>query len=68
MPQSHRPTSSVPGRRVRQPAVAGKFYPADPDDLGRRLARALTGDELVLVKASRGVRLEKAIPHILPAT
>jgi len=33
MPQSHRPTSSVPGRRVRQPAVAGKFYPADPDDL-----------------------------------
>jgi UDP-N-acetylmuramoyl-tripeptide--D-alanyl-D-alanine ligase len=40
----------------------------DPDELGRRLARKLTGDELVLVKASRGVQLEKAIPHFLPSS
>lgn len=40
----------------------------DPDELGRRLARKLNGDELVLVKASRGVQLEKAIPHFLPST
>jgi UDP-N-acetylmuramoyl-tripeptide--D-alanyl-D-alanine ligase len=40
----------------------------DPDELGRRLARKLAGDELVLVKASRGVQLEKAIPHFLPSS
>src|SRR6266480_1848607 len=33
MPQSHRPAGSAPGARVRPPAVAGKFYPADPDEL-----------------------------------
>jgi UDP-N-acetylmuramoyl-tripeptide--D-alanyl-D-alanine ligase len=38
----------------------------DPDHLGRLLAPRLRGDELVLVKASRGVHLERAIPHLIP--
>jgi UDP-N-acetylmuramoyl-tripeptide--D-alanyl-D-alanine ligase len=37
------------------------------DELGKRLAPRLKGDELILVKASRGMQLEKAIPHLLPA-
>ncbi len=41
---------------------------ANPDELGRRVAARLKGNELVLVKASRGVQLEKAIPHFLPTT
>jgi UDP-N-acetylmuramoyl-tripeptide--D-alanyl-D-alanine ligase len=61
--------------------VVGQFVPAferqaarlgdrlitapDPDTLGARLAARLTGGELVVVKASRGVRLERAIPHLL---
>jgi UDP-N-acetylmuramoyl-tripeptide--D-alanyl-D-alanine ligase len=39
----------------------------DADQLGARLAPRLRGDELVLVKASRGVQLEKAISHMLPS-
>ena len=38
----------------------------DPATLGRRVADRLSGDEVVLVKASRGVRLEQAIPFIIP--
>lgn len=38
----------------------------DPDTLGVRLAERLRGDELILLKASRGVRLERVIPHLLP--
>ena len=41
---------------------------ADPEDLGRRVASRLHGDELILVKASRGVQLERAIPFLLPST
>ncbi|UCG85980.1 MAG: UDP-N-acetylmuramoyl-tripeptide--D-alanyl-D-alanine ligase [Gemmatimonadota bacterium] len=37
----------------------------DPDTLGRALAQRLKGNELVLVKGSRGVRMERAIPHLL---
>ncbi len=37
----------------------------EPDALGRALARRLNGNELVLVKGSRGVRMERAIPHLL---
>jgi UDP-N-acetylmuramoyl-tripeptide--D-alanyl-D-alanine ligase len=40
----------------------------DPEELGRRLAARIRGNELVLVKASRGVRLENAIPHFFRAT
>ncbi len=62
-------------------AVTGAFVPAfagwadrlddrliaadDPATLGRLVAERLAGDELVLVKASRGVRLEQAIPFII---
>jgi len=34
--------------------------------LGERLAARLRGDEFVLVKGSRGVRLEQAIPFLVP--
>jgi UDP-N-acetylmuramoyl-tripeptide--D-alanyl-D-alanine ligase len=38
----------------------------DPATLGRLVADRLLDDEVVLVKASRGVRLEQAIPFIIP--
>jgi UDP-N-acetylmuramoyl-tripeptide--D-alanyl-D-alanine ligase len=38
---------------------------ADPETLGRLVAGRLSGDELVLVKGSRGVHLEHAIPYLL---
>ena len=41
---------------------------ADPEDLGRRIAPRLEGDELILVKASRGVQLERVIPFLLPSS
>jgi UDP-N-acetylmuramoyl-tripeptide--D-alanyl-D-alanine ligase len=41
---------------------------ADPEELGRRVASRLQGDELILVKASRGVQLERAIPFFLPSS
>ncbi|HEX9730241.1 MAG TPA: UDP-N-acetylmuramoyl-tripeptide--D-alanyl-D-alanine ligase [Gemmatimonadales bacterium] len=37
----------------------------DPDTLGRRVAERLTGTEVVLIKASRGVRLEQVLPYLL---
>jgi UDP-N-acetylmuramoyl-tripeptide--D-alanyl-D-alanine ligase len=62
-------------------AVVGEFVPAferyadqlaerlltadDPDSLGRDLAKRLEGNELVLVKGSRGVHMEDAVPHLL---
>jgi len=36
----------------------------DPPTLGRRLRNRLAGNELVLLKASRGMRLERVIPHL----
>jgi UDP-N-acetylmuramoyl-tripeptide--D-alanyl-D-alanine ligase len=63
-------------------AVTGQFVPAfrrhasllgerlltadDPPTLGKRLAGRLEGTEVVLVKASRGIRLERAIPYLIP--
>jgi MEMO1 family protein len=41
MPQSHRPLASGPGPRVRLPAVAGKFYPADAEELARLVDQLL---------------------------
>lgn len=38
----------------------------DPDALGAQLAGRLRGNEAVLLKASRGVRLERALAHLLP--
>jgi UDP-N-acetylmuramoyl-tripeptide--D-alanyl-D-alanine ligase len=62
-------------------AVTGAFAPAfdpwrtelgdrlivspDADTLGAALAQRLTGGELVLLKASHGVHLECAIPHLI---
>ncbi len=39
---------------------------ADPESLGRALARRLRGDELIVLKASRGVRLERILPFLSP--
>ncbi len=39
----------------------------DPATLGERLARRLDGREFVLLKASRGMRLERVIPHLIPS-
>lgn len=39
---------------------------ADADALGRAVAARLTGGELVLLKASRGVQLERALRHLAP--
>ena len=36
----------------------------DVDALGPRLKAALRGDEIVLLKASRGVALERVLPHL----
>jgi len=38
----------------------------DPDELGKVVAARLSGNEVVLLKASRGVRLERALAHLLP--
>jgi UDP-N-acetylmuramoyl-tripeptide--D-alanyl-D-alanine ligase len=38
---------------------------ADADALGRAITPRLPASALVLVKASRGVRLERALPHLL---
>jgi UDP-N-acetylmuramoyl-tripeptide--D-alanyl-D-alanine ligase len=61
-------------------AVVGEFVPAmedaaprlgdrlvkaaDPLDLGPRLATRLRGDELIFLKASRGVALERIFPYL----
>jgi len=61
-------------------AAVGEFVPAfephravlgerlitapDADALGPRLKTALTGDEIVLLKASRGVALERVLRHL----
>jgi UDP-N-acetylmuramoyl-tripeptide--D-alanyl-D-alanine ligase len=39
---------------------------ADPASLGKLLGPRLKGDEFVLMKASRGVQLERAIPFLMP--
>lgn len=37
----------------------------DPESLGKQVASRMPHDALVLLKASRGVRLERAVPHLL---
>jgi UDP-N-acetylmuramoyl-tripeptide--D-alanyl-D-alanine ligase len=37
----------------------------DAEELGKKLAPRIKGNELVLLKASRGVRLERVLPHLL---
>jgi UDP-N-acetylmuramoyl-tripeptide--D-alanyl-D-alanine ligase len=49
----------------RQHLGARLVTAADTDGLGRAVAARLKGDELVLLKASRGVQMEKAIPHLV---
>lgn len=64
-------------------ALVGEFVPAfaslrdrfggtlleapDAERMGPLLARALRGDELVVLKGSRGVTLERILPAILPS-
>ena len=38
---------------------------ADAEELGKKLAPRIKGNELVLLKASRGVRLERVLPYLL---
>ena len=57
----------VPALERRRDVLGNRLVTADdPDALGRTVAARLGGDELVLLKASRGVRLERALPHLLP--
>jgi UDP-N-acetylmuramoyl-tripeptide--D-alanyl-D-alanine ligase len=49
----------------RQHLGARLLTAADADALGRAVAGRLEGGELVLLKASRGVQMEKAIPHLI---
>ena len=50
----------------RHRAALGEHLLTAPDaaELGPRLRAALRGDEVVLVKASRGVALERVLPHL----
>jgi len=49
----------------RRPLGARLIVAPDADALGRAVAPRLKGGELVLLKASRGVQLEKAIAHLM---
>lgn len=58
----------VPALETRAAELGDRLVVADtPDALGRRLASRLGsgGEELILIKASRGVGLERALPHLL---
>jgi len=51
---------------ARSRELGDRLVVADsPDALGKRLASRLQGDELILLKASRGVALERALPPLL---
>lgn len=57
----------VPAFERHHDLLAGRLVIADEaKELGRRVASRLVGSEFVLLKASRGVQLERALPHILP--
>jgi MEMO1 family protein len=60
VPQSHRPSGPVSGRRVRQPAVAGTFYPADPAELTALVDRLL---DTVPAPAGEDPALAYVVPH-----
>lgn len=56
----------VPAFRPHAAALGDRLVTApDADALGRAVAARLPASALVLVKASRGIRLERAIPHLL---
>ncbi len=38
----------------------------DPGAVGKLVAARLAGNELILLKGSRGVHMERALPHLLP--
>jgi len=55
----------VPAFEPHRAALADRLISApDTDALGRRLKAALTGNEIVLLKASRGVALERVLRHL----
>ncbi len=57
----------VPALERHRSALGDRLIVADDaDDLGRAVAGRLRGNEFILLKASRGMRLERAIPHLLP--
>jgi UDP-N-acetylmuramoyl-tripeptide--D-alanyl-D-alanine ligase len=57
----------VPAFEAHAAALGARLLTAeDPATLGARVAERLKGRELVLLKASRGVRLERALPHLVP--
>ncbi len=56
----------VPAFAPHAAALGDRLLTADdPATLGEQLARRLDGDEFVLVKGSRGVQMERALPHLL---
>jgi UDP-N-acetylmuramoyl-tripeptide--D-alanyl-D-alanine ligase len=72
--------AEIAGRRPALVAAVGEFVPAfeayrgllgdglltaaDAEELGPKLRAALRGDEIVLLKASRGVALERVLRHL----
>jgi UDP-N-acetylmuramoyl-tripeptide--D-alanyl-D-alanine ligase len=52
-----------------RPALGDRLVTATTAQaLGKALRKRLAGDELVLLKASRGMALERALPHLLNRT
>jgi UDP-N-acetylmuramyl pentapeptide synthase len=57
----------VPAFEPHRAALGDRLLTAaDPASLGKLLGPRLKGDEFVLMKASRGVQLERAIPFLMP--
>ena len=55
----------VPAFEPHRVALGKRLITApDADALGPRLKAALRGNEIVLLKASRGVALERVLPHL----
>jgi UDP-N-acetylmuramyl pentapeptide synthase len=55
----------VPAFAVLAPELEGRLVTApDAEALGPRLREALQGDEIVLLKASRGAALERVLRHL----
>lgn len=56
----------VPPLERRAPVLGDRLVVApDPETLGKAIAARLPARALVLLKASRGVRMEQALPHLL---
>jgi len=55
----------VPAFEAHRRALSGRLIAApDAESLGPQLKAALRGDEVVLMKASRGVALERVLRHL----